>query len=103
MILRNWSKDLFAPPDFRRWQSYFVERIFGQNAIARLECATPFTMLSPFARKAAICFCWGLSLVIPSALFAQTNYYSTNGTEYAVVGQLLGDQVFPDAALTTNG
>jgi hypothetical protein len=94
---------LFAPPDFRRRQSHFVERIFGQSARARLECMTPFIMLLPFARRAAICFCWGLFLVIPSAVFAQTNYYSTNGTEYAIVGSLPGDQVFPDAALTAGG
>ncbi len=56
-----------------------------------------------FARRAAICFCWGLAVGIPAAVFAQTNYYTTNGTEYAIIGSLPGDQVFPDAALTTNG
>ncbi len=57
-----------------------------------------------FARRAAICFCWGLAVGIPAAGFAQTtNYYTTNGTEYAIIGSLPGDQVFPDAALTTNG
>ena len=56
-----------------------------------------------FARKAAICFCWGLFLVIPAVVFGQTNYYTTNGTEYAVVGQLPGDQVWPDVAAGTNG
>ncbi len=56
-----------------------------------------------FARKAAICFCWGLFLAVPAAVFAQTNYYTTNGTEYAVVGQLPGDQVWPDVAVNTNG
>ena len=47
----------------------------------------------------------GLALLAaaPSALFAQTNYYSANGTEYAVIGALPGDQVFPDLAVTTNG
>jgi hypothetical protein len=103
MILRNWSKKLFAPPDSRRWQSHFAERIFGQSAFASLVYRIPLIMLLPFARRAAICFCWGLFLVIPSALFAQTNYYGTNGTEYAIIGSLLGDQVFPDAAVTTNG
>jgi hypothetical protein len=34
---------------------------------------------------------------------AQTNYYSTNGTEYAVIGALPGDQVFPDLAISTTG
>src|ERR1700679_586844 len=103
MNLRNSSKNLFVPPDFRRWQPHFVERIFGQSIPARLMCAIPFIMSLSFARRAAICFCWGLFLVIPSAVFAQTNYYSTNGTEYAIIGSLPGDQVFPDAALTAGG
>ena len=60
-------------------------------------------MLLLFARRAAICFCWGLFLMLPAAVFAQTNYYATNGTEYLIAGSLPGDQVFPDAAVTTNG
>ena len=56
-----------------------------------------------FARRAAICFCWGLALVIPTAVFAQANFYTTNGIEYAMVGSLPGDQVFPDAAVNPNG
>jgi len=56
-----------------------------------------------FARRAALCFCWGLALGVPTAVFAQTNYYTTNGTEYAIIGSLPGDQVFPDAAVTPNG
>jgi len=60
--------------------------------------------LSLFARRAAICFCWGLAVGIPAAGFAQiTNYYTTNGTEYAVVGSMPGDQVFPDVALNSSG
>ena len=42
-----------------------------------------------------------LTQVMPAA--AQTNYYTTNGMEYAVIGSLAGDQVFPDAAISTNG
>jgi len=51
----------------------------------------------------AICLgaAW-LTLFIPR-LSAQTNYYSTNGTEYAVIGALPGDQVFPDVAVTPAG
>ena len=64
--------------------------------------AKPFMFLL-FARRVAICFCWGLFLMIPAAVFGQTNYYSKNGTEYAVVGSLPGDQVFPDAAVTPAG
>jgi hypothetical protein len=55
------------------------------------------------ARVAAVCFCLGLFLMIPAAVFSQTNYYTTNGTEYAVVGSLPGDQVFPDAAVSSSG
>ena len=58
---------------------------------------------SLFVRRAAICFCWGLFLGIPTVVFAQTNYYTTNGTEYAIIGSLPGDQVFPDAAVTPSG
>jgi len=56
-----------------------------------------------FARGAAICFCWGLFLVMPAVVFGQTNYYATNGTEYAIVGSLPGDQVWPDVAAGING
>src|ERR1017187_9902417 len=80
----------------------FVERIFGQNAAVRL-VSLVLPMSLSFARKAAICFCWGLFLVIPAAVFGQTNYYTTNGTEYAVAGSLPGDQVWPDVAAGTNG
>ena len=59
--------------------------------------------LSLFVRRATVCFCWGLFLGIPTAVFGQTNYYRTNGTEYAVIGSLPGDQVFPDAAVTPSG
>ena len=34
---------------------------------------------------------------------AQTNYYGANGGEFAIVGSLPGDQMFPDVALYTNG
>jgi hypothetical protein len=34
---------------------------------------------------------------------AQTNYYATNGTEYAVIGSLPGDQVMPDVAISPSG
>jgi len=79
----------------------FAERIFGQRAAPRL-VSSMLPMLS-FARKAAICFCWGLFLVMPAAIFGQTNYYTTNGVEYAVSGQLPGDQVWPDVAAGAGG
>jgi hypothetical protein len=80
----------------------FAERNFGQNAMARL-VSMVLPMSLPFARKAAVCFCWGLFLVMPAAVFGQGNYYITNGIEYAVVGPLPGDQVWPGVAVGTNG
>ena len=64
--------------------------------------AKPFMFLL-FARRVAICCCWGLFLMIPAAVWGQTNYFSKNGTEYAIVGSMPGDQVFPDVAVTPAG
>jgi len=99
MNLRSWIPDGTARPCRKR----FAERIFGQNGPARLDSANLLFMSLLIARKAAICFCWGLFLVLPAAVFGQTNYYTTNGTEYAIVGALPGDQVWPDVAAGTSG
>jgi hypothetical protein len=88
---------------FQRRRARFGKRFFGQNARLRLHCGKSFMSFSLFVRRAAICFCWGLFLGVPAAVFAQTNYYTTNGTEYKVVGSLPGDQVFPDVAVTPSG
>ena len=61
------------------------------------------SLQSPFARKTVAAFSLGFFLVLPATLFAQTNYYATNGTEYAITGQLPGDQVYPDVALSSGG
>ena len=56
------------------------------------------------ASSVAIPFAGALLFLWVSLVSAQTNYYSVNGTNYFVVGQLPGDQVFPDVAITpTNG
>jgi hypothetical protein len=102
MNLRSGIKNLCAALSFQRRQSHFAGRIFGQDAPAGLESSKSIMSLL-FARRAAICFCWGLFLVIPAAVFGQTNYYANNGTEYPVIGSLPGDQVFPDAAVTPSG
>ena len=60
-------------------------------------------LLLSFTRKPAVCFCWGLVLALPAAVFGQTNYYATNGTEYAIIGSLPGDQVWPDVAVNASG
>jgi hypothetical protein len=108
MNLHSWTKNGTAgggaarPRRQPRRLLPFAKRIFGQIAPVRLMFPVLFMSL-PFARRAAICFCQGLFLVFPAAVFAQTNYYATNGTEYAVVGSLPGDQVWPDVAVNTNG
>ncbi len=56
-----------------------------------------------FSRQTVVCLCWGWMLALPAVVWGQTNYYATNGTEYAVVGSLPGDQVHPDVAVTTSG
>ena len=88
---------------FQRRRTRLGEVFFGQNARSRLVYWESFMSSLLFARRAAICFCWGLAVAIPGAVFAQTNYYTTNGTEYAIIGSSPGDQVFPDAAVTPNG
>ncbi len=56
------------------------------------------------ARSLAMSLAWALVCAFASVVSAQTNYYSPNGFEYAIVGSLPGDQVFPDAAISpTNG
>ena len=54
-------------------------------------------------RSVALCFCSVAGLALSPVVFAQTNYYAAYGTEYAIAGSLPGDQVRPDAALTTSG
>ena len=103
MNLRGWIGNLPAPLFVQRRRTHFSARFFGQDALARLECAKPIFMPLLCARRAVVSLCWGLLLVVPSAVFSQTNYYTTNGTEYAVVGSLPGDQVFPDAAVSPSG
>ena len=56
-----------------------------------------------FRRQTVVCVCWGWMLALPAVVWGQTNYYAANGTEYAIVGSLPGDQVHPDVAVTTSG
>ena len=44
----------------------------------------------------------GMLSLAPKA-HSQTNYFGTNGTEYAVIGSLAGDQIYPDVAVNTAG
>jgi hypothetical protein len=103
MNLRSCKGNLPAAVKRAAGWKHFAKVIFGQSHCAGLTWHKSFMPLSRFARNAAICFCWGLLLALPAAVFGQTNYYTANGTEYAVIGSLPGDQVFPDAAVTTSG
>ena len=100
MNLPSWMQDLFSVR--RAGRVCAGKIIFGQNAGVHLKSAKPFMSLS-FARRAAICFCWGMFLAIPAVVRGQTNYYAANGTEYAVIGSLPGDQVFTDVAVQPAG
>jgi hypothetical protein len=96
----NSSAAAGCPP--RR--SCFAEVILGQDRPERLAwMIKPFMSLLSYTRKTAVCFCRGLVFVLPVAVFGQTNYYAANGTEYAIVGSLPGDQVWPDVAVNANG
>src|SRR5580692_10175860 len=102
MKSKNWIKNLFKPQFYLRFQPNFMSGSCGQNNSVHLESFEPY-MPSSSARCAAICFCWVLFLAIPATVFGQTNYYAANGTEYAIIGSLPGDQLYPDIALDTNG
>jgi hypothetical protein len=43
------------------------------------------------------------ALAVAGNTFGQTNYYTTNGTQFAIIGSLPGDQVLPDAAISSKG
>jgi hypothetical protein len=108
MNLKCGIQDVFAVERGARLKNpprltHFMESFFGLNLQVDLEWAKPFPFMSLlFPRKATSFFCCALFLLIP-AVFGQTNYYSGNGTEYAVVGSLAGDQVFPDVAVNATG
>lgn len=59
--------------------------------------------LSKLACMAALLVCGAVYLAMPNRGQGQTNYYSASGLEYAPVGSLAGDQMFPDAAITPTG
>ena len=95
MNLRSWINKVTAVN--------FSKVIFGQSRRAGLFYRRPMMPITTLTRKFTVGLHLALLAAAPSALFAQTNYYSANGTEYAVIGALPGDQVFPDLAVTTNG
>jgi hypothetical protein len=63
----------------------------------------PNRIMPTSIRPSLFAACALVALAAAGPASAQTNYYTTNGTEYAVIGSLPGDQVFPDVAVSTNG
>jgi hypothetical protein len=77
---------------------------FRQIRNGGLSSARRMKLFPVRARSLAMSLAWALVCAFASVVSAQTNYYSPNGFEYAIVGSLPGDQVFPDAAISpTNG
>jgi hypothetical protein len=100
MNLKRWIRGWLADRCGERIRP--GKNIFGQNVLAHLMSARPFMFLL-FTRRVAIFIGCGFFLGLPAAVFGQANYYATSGNEYTIIGALPGDQVFPDAAVTTTG
>ena len=75
--------------------------IFGQSRRGGLLYACLIMPLPVRLKFFALCAAGALAA--PWVATAQTSYYGTNGTEYALIGSLPTDQMFPDVALATNG
>ena len=75
--------------------------IFRQTRLGALFYSNRIMLTS--IRPSLFIACALLAQAVSVKAAAQTNYYTTNGTEYAVIGSLPGDQVFPDVAISTNG
>jgi len=99
MNFRNWNKNVAGVIE----KNAVAPIIFRQ--ISRYGLLSVHLMrLSPMrVQNISAVLVWALALAVASTTLAQTNYYTTNGTEYAVVGNLPGDQVYPDAAISPNG
>ena len=84
----------------RQWQDFFDK----SGALVYCPpvdiCRCPFVpVVLPYPSMGALAVA-----ACVSTASAQTNYYAANGTEYPIIGSLLGDQVFPDVAISpTNG
>jgi hypothetical protein len=97
MNLQSWNNQVAGAET----QPAATAGIFRQTRRGGLFCLP--TMMSSFDRLkilAAVAVCVG---AVCFSVSAQTNYYGANGTEYAVVGQLPGDQMHPDVALSASG
>jgi hypothetical protein len=104
MNLHSWFNDVAGADNPAAAGTNFFERFFRQMCHGTLFLRHIMKLLSDRAQSVGVCLVWAVVLGMVSTASAQTNYYAPNGTEYPIVGQLLGDQMFPDAAIsTTNG
>jgi hypothetical protein len=76
--------------------------IFRQNRWHELLCTEFMNTPSVSARLMGAVIVLAMSLFVATRAAAQ-NYYTTNGTEYPIIGHLPGDQMYPDVALSQNG
>jgi hypothetical protein len=95
MNLQSWIYKMAA--------ASFTKVIFGQSRRAGLFYPRPMMLNHARVSKYIVCLAVASLAGLSSAVFAQTNYYSPNGVEYAVIGNLPGDQMFPDAAISPAG
>lgn len=102
MKLKSWTKNLIKLRLYQRLRLCFVT--VNDRQVVPVSLGWPQSyMLLPSVRSAVIRFCLGLFLAIPAAVFAQTNYYGADGTQYPIIGSLPGDQFYPDVALNSKG
>src|ERR1700744_903154 len=98
MNLRSWNNNVVGAIN----KVAAAAIIFRQNHLNGLLSTTHMISLPIRVQNMVAALVWALALALTSTASAQTNYYTTNGTEYAVIGNLPGDQVFPDVAISTN-
>ena len=101
MNLQSWIQSWLA--DRCAGSRLFRQKNFWTKCPDAFKVSQPFMFLL-FARTGRHLLLLGIvphGCLLPFS--AQTNYYANNGTEYAIVGSLPGDQVFPDAAVTPAG
>src|ERR1700722_17645920 len=105
MKMRIWNEMVCKLQRFLQRLQHFFQINFGQTNKVRLVYPESICMSlqSPFSRSAVVFFRLGMFLVLCATASAQTNYYATNGTEYAITGSQPGDNVFPNAALNVQG
>jgi hypothetical protein len=98
MNLQSWSSNV-AEAD----RGAAVAGLFRQIRRVGLWSTRCTMWSSARAPRLAMFFVGVLAVSAVGGAQAQTNYYSADGGEYAVIGSLPGDQVMPSVAISTSG